>query len=251
MTELSEHLAQLAARDLDAAQALAEAASEPIDRALGRAIMALHRGDGEAACQSAAQARALGAGAPAEQYLAAAYAMLGDPERAIASARAAVALDARPRSRTTLGSLLLAAGQVEEAAAVLRQVVADDPHDREAHLNLASAAVRLGDHGTAMSGYARAFELDPSDRRPIRHLMEMFAGASGSAPSPRSSCRAKARRRPRSRWRSISPCSSWSSWSPATIRGRGPTRAPIGRWLTWSPTPRRAGPACSSSRRAP
>jgi tetratricopeptide (TPR) repeat protein len=175
MSELAERMAVLAARDPEAARALIETATEPVDRALGEAVLAIYRSDPAAACRHAERARELGAGAPAERYLAAAYAMLGEPERAIASARAAVALDAGPRSRATLGALLLAGGQADEAATVLRQVVADDPTDRDAHANLATAACQLADYGTAMTGYARAFELDPTDRQPIHDLMQMFA----------------------------------------------------------------------------
>ncbi len=175
MTELVDHLAALARRDPEAARAAVEALIAPAERALGEAVLAIYRQDPDAACGHAERARALGGGAPAAHYLSAAHAMRGDPERAIASARAAVVLDASPRSRAALGSLLLAGGHADEAAAVLRQVIADDPGHRDAHLNLATAAFQRADYGTAMAGYARAFELDPTDRAPIHNLMEMFA----------------------------------------------------------------------------
>jgi tetratricopeptide (TPR) repeat protein len=175
MTELADRLAALATRDPDAARAAVDALTAPGDRALGEAVLAIYRNDPDAARHHAERARELGAGAPAAHYLAAAHAMRGDPERAIESARAAVVLDASPRSRASLGSLLLAGGHAEEAATVLRGVIADDPGHRDAHMNLATAAFQLADYGTAMAGYARAFELDPTDRAPIHNLMQMFA----------------------------------------------------------------------------
>jgi tetratricopeptide (TPR) repeat protein len=42
-------------------------------------------------------------------------------------------------------------------------------------MNRATAAARLEDYGTAMLGYARAFDLDPGDRTPLHNLMAMFA----------------------------------------------------------------------------
>jgi hypothetical protein len=113
--------------------------------------------------------------AAAAACLAAAHAMVGEHERAIACAREAVALEPTARHRNTLAGILIAAGEADEAATVLHGLLAEHPEDRDAHINLATAAFQLADHGTAMTSNARAFELDPSDRRPLRNLMSMFA----------------------------------------------------------------------------
>ncbi len=178
MTDLADRVAQLlAANEPDAARQLIDSvsASEPAGAELGRAALALFRKDAPAAITHGARALELGAGVLAHHYLVMSHLMLGDTATAVEHARAAVALDASPRTRSMLGSVLLSAGRLDDAAAVLRQAVADDPTDAEALTNLASVAFQRADYGEAITSYARAFDLDPTDQRPIQNLVTMFA----------------------------------------------------------------------------
>jgi tetratricopeptide (TPR) repeat protein len=165
----------LSAGDVAGAEALVSSlAGEPAAHALGQAVLALYQKD-PAAIGHAERALAAGAGAPAHQYLAVAHLAAGRHERAIDHARKAVAADGSLKSRSGLGAILLAAGRPADAAAVLRQVVAEAPHDAEAQMNLATAASQSGDYGQAIESYARAFDENPADGRPIQALVQMFA----------------------------------------------------------------------------
>jgi tetratricopeptide (TPR) repeat protein len=108
-------------------------------------------------------------------HVASLYLMAGNPERACACAREVATVGAPPAIRASAAGILLAAGRDGEARPLLEQVVTETPQDRDAHINLATVAYRLGDLGGAMTGYARAFELDPSDPTPLQLLIEMFA----------------------------------------------------------------------------
>lgn len=176
MNDLSDRVARLlAAGDQAGAEALVESAKdEPAAHALGLAVLALYRKD-PAALGHAERALAQGGGAAAHQYLAVAHLAAGHPDAAVDHARKAVAADASVRNRSGLGGVLLAAGRAADAAAVLRQVVAEAPHDHEAQMNLATASTQTGDYGQAIESYARAFDDNPGDGRPIQALVQMFA----------------------------------------------------------------------------
>lgn len=178
MIEFADRVAKLVATNQhEAATHLVEsvASTQPAQHALGLAVLALFGKDAAAAAHHAGRALELGAGAVAHQYLAMASLMNGDPAAAIEQANRAVSLDATHRSRAGLGSVLLAAGRPEEAVPVLRRVVTEQPKDSEALLNLASASAQLSDYGEAITFYARAFDANPADQRPIQNLIVMFA----------------------------------------------------------------------------
>lgn len=178
MIEFADRVAKLlAAGDGDAAAQLVAsvAATNPAAHQVGRAALALHARDPHTALAHADQALALGAGAVAHQYAAMALLMAGDGAAAIDRARTAVALDGSVRNRSALGGVMLVAGRPADAAAVLRQVIAEHPRDVDALLNLATAASQSGDYGDAITYYAKAFDANPADQRPIRNLLTMFA----------------------------------------------------------------------------
>ncbi len=176
MNDVADRVARLlSGGDVGGAEALvASTTGEPATHALGQAVLALYRKD-PAAIGHAERALALGAGAAAHQYLAVAHLAAGHAERAVDHARTAVAADGSLRNRSGLGGVLLAAGRPADAAAVLRQVVAESPHDADAQMNLATAASQTGDYGQAIESYARAFDENPHDARPIQALLQMFA----------------------------------------------------------------------------
>ena len=176
MSELADRVARLlSAGDEGGAEALvASSSDEPAAHALGLAVLALYRKD-PAAIDHAERALKLGAGAPAHTYLAVAQLAAGRREAAVDHARKAVAGDGSLRNRSGLGGILLAVGRPADAAAVLRQVVSESPHDAEAQMNLATAASQTGDYGQAIESYARAFDENPADTRPIQALIQMFA----------------------------------------------------------------------------
>jgi len=178
MIEFADRVARLlAAGDTDAATQLVESVAQrdPAAHHIGRAALALHRRDPRTALQHTEQALAVGGGAVAHQYAAMALLMAGDGAAAIDQARKAIALDGSLRNRSALGGVMLVAGRPADAAAVLRQVIAESPKDVEALLNLATASSQTGDYGEAISYYAKAFDANPSDQRPIRNLITMFA----------------------------------------------------------------------------
>lgn len=169
--------ALLAVGDVPGASALVASASGA-ERELGSAQLALAKSDPKAGEAHAKKALEL-ASTPAEKaaahhFLSAAKLFGGDARGAIDEARRAVGLDPSTKSRSSLGGILLAAGRAEDAMAVLKQVVVEAPDDADAHVNLANAAVKLGDHGQAIQSYARAFECRPGDQRPIQQLVAMF-----------------------------------------------------------------------------
>jgi tetratricopeptide (TPR) repeat protein len=176
MTSIVDQVAALlAAGDHEAAQRLVESAARPVDQELGRARLALARGDKAAGAAHARRALEHGGGAAAHHLLAAAALLSGNPDTAIAEARRAIGLDSSPASRASLGSILLAAGRFADCAAVLRQVVVEAPDDADAALNLGTALAKTGDYGDAIVYHARAFTQRPDDPRPIQNLMAMFA----------------------------------------------------------------------------
>jgi len=178
MIELMDRVAKLlAAGDVDAAATLVESfsQSQPAAYEVGRAALAMQRRDPVTATKHAERAIGLGGGAVAHSYHAMASLMAGDAETAIDHARKAVGLDASVRNRSSLGGVLLAAGRPDDAAAVLKQVVSENPNDFDALLNLATASSQLADYGEAITCYARAFDVDPTDQRPIQNLIAMFA----------------------------------------------------------------------------
>ncbi|HLL21557.1 MAG TPA: tetratricopeptide repeat protein [Kofleriaceae bacterium] len=168
---------RLAIGDTDGAAALTAsyAATDPGAHELGRAALALHRRDTSTALQHVHRALAHGGGAVAHSYAAMAHLMAGDADAAVDHARKAVALDGSVRNRSSLGGVMLAVGRPADAAAVLKQVIAEHPRDHDALLNLATASSQLQDHGEAITYYARAFDVDPTDQRPIQNMLHMFA----------------------------------------------------------------------------
>lgn len=164
----------LAANDHDGAAALVASASGAAQE-LGRAQLALSRQDLDAGTRHARRAIDLGAGAPGHHFLAIAKLLGGDADGAVDEARKAVGLDNSPRSRSSLGGVLLGAGRFTDALAVLRQVAAETPDDPDVHLNLGNAAAKTGDYAEAVAHYARAFQMRPTDQRPIQNLMGMYA----------------------------------------------------------------------------
>lgn len=164
----------LAANDPDGAAALVASATGAAQE-LGRAQLALSRQDLDAGTRHARRALDLGVGAPGHHFLAIAKLLGGDPDGAVDEARKAVGLDNSPRSRSSLGGILLGAGRYTDALAVLRQVASETPDDPDVHLNLGNAAAKTGDYAEAVAHYARAFQMRPTDQRPIQNLMGMYA----------------------------------------------------------------------------
>lgn len=166
----------LAAGDIGEATKLVESlAQNPALYEVGRAALAMQRRDALTATKHTERAIGLGAGALAHSYHAMASIMTGDTETAVDHARKAVGLEPSLRNRTSLGGVLLAVGRPDDAAAVLKQVVAENPRDADALLNLATASAQLQDYGEAITCYARAFDVDPTDQRPIQNMLHMFA----------------------------------------------------------------------------
>jgi tetratricopeptide (TPR) repeat protein len=175
MMELVDRVAKLIAiGDIAAATAMVESLDGAAQE-VGRAALAMKRGDALVALKHAERALALGGGAVAHTYSAMASLMAGDSDAAVDHARKAVALEGGIRNRSSLGGILLAVGRPSDAAAVLKQVVAESPRDFDALLNLATASSQLQDYGEAITYYARAFDVDPTDQRPIQNMLHMFA----------------------------------------------------------------------------
>jgi len=133
------------------------------------------RRDAVTATKHAQRAISLDGGAVAHGYAAMASLMAGDADAAVDHARKAVGLDPSVRNRSSLGGVLLAVGRPDDAAAVLKQVVAENPKDYDALLNLATASAQIQDYGEAILRYSQAFDVNPTDQRPIQNLLHMFA----------------------------------------------------------------------------
>ncbi len=103
------------------------------------------------------------------------YLFGGRRDLAVATALGALTADASPDIRTSVATIFLGAERYVEARELLHAVIEEHPDHREAHLNFAAASFRVGDHGAAMTSYARAFDLDATDLRPIHNMIEMFA----------------------------------------------------------------------------
>ena len=177
MTELMDRVAKLiAAGEMDAATALVETLKDNAGAyEVGRAALAMARRDAVTATKHAQRAISLDNSAVAHSYAAMASLMAGDADAAVDHARKAVGLDPSTRNRSSLGGVLLAVGRPDDASAVLKQVVAENPKDYDALLNLATASSQVQDYGEAILRYSQAFDINPTDQRPIQNLLHMFA----------------------------------------------------------------------------
>lgn len=161
MHDMARLAGLVAAGDVDGARALAAAveAANPAAATLARKAIENFATDQALATQQAATL----------------YLLANEPARAISTARAALALGATVSTKSSIGGVLVAAGQFEEAFGLLKGVVEEAPNDRLAHQNLATAAFGIGNVEAAIAGYARAFDLDPTNVEPITSMIDMFA----------------------------------------------------------------------------
>lgn len=179
MIEFTDRVAKLIkSGSFDEAEQLVAsvATSDPALHAAGRAALAVFARDAEAALKNARRALELApSSAVPHHYLATAYLLAGDPDSAVRHAREAIERDRSLRSRSGLGGVLLAAGRPADAIPVLQQVIAEDPGNAEALLNLGTAHLQTSQYGEALVAYARAFDADPTDQRPLQSLIHMYA----------------------------------------------------------------------------
>ena len=175
MDELAERVsARLAESDIEGARRIVAATADPGPRALGEAMLALATGDYDAGVAYGKRALELGAGALGHRYLAMLELSRKQADAAVAHAREAAKLDPSPTNRSSLGGVLATVGRADEATAVLRQLLAEHPELPDAHVNLGVAAVQRADYGEAITHYARALALRPTDPRPLQSLLTMF-----------------------------------------------------------------------------
>jgi tetratricopeptide (TPR) repeat protein len=159
MQDVARLAGLVAARDVDAARALAATVEGTNPGAATLARTAIDETDP----------------ARATQHAATLYLIAGETVRAIETARAALALGANAPTKTSIGGVLVAAGEYAEAFTLLKSVVEETPNDRLAHQNLATAAFGIGNVEAAIAGYARAFDLDPTNLEPLTSMVDMFA----------------------------------------------------------------------------
>lgn len=160
-----EHLGRLD----DAEAALAEAAGRAGEDAriqLGWGVLALKRGDADAAANRLAQARSLmadGAVPPAWYWANTLAAATADqPDEALASAREGV--KTHPKSgilRNNFAVLLEAGGDVAGAEQQLRSALGEDASIPQVSKNLGDLCYRSGRYDEAATMYERAAKLDP------------------------------------------------------------------------------------------
>lgn len=158
MQDVARLAGLVAARDVDAARALAAAVEATHPGAATLARTAIDETDPARRTQQAATL----------------YLVAGDFVRALETARAALALGPSAETKTSIGGILVAAGEYADAFTLMQSVVQETPNDRLAHQNLATAAFGIGNVEAAIAGYSRAFDLDPTNREPLTSMIEMF-----------------------------------------------------------------------------
>jgi tetratricopeptide (TPR) repeat protein len=174
--DLTKRIAKALTRDgLAAARALLATIEDPVEHQLGRATLALLVRDCDEAVEAATHAVTLGGGALAHYQLALAELLAGRHAQAAAAAGAAASLDGAGSVRVELAMILLASSRPVDARVILHGVTSDEPGNVDARLVLAAASSKVGDYDEAIRQYARAYDLDPLDSRPVACAIEMFA----------------------------------------------------------------------------
>jgi len=153
-------------------------ANDPARHALGLAALAAHDKDAVECARHAERARALQPSDPMVlQCLAVAALMRGDREAAEAHAQAAVSHGGGVRSLGWLANLQLGAGKPAAAEASYRQMLELAPGNVQALNGLGACRYKQQDLGDAVTCFARAFDRDPTDPKPIRSMMNMYGDA--------------------------------------------------------------------------
>jgi tetratricopeptide (TPR) repeat protein len=181
MEELIDRLERLFAAG-ERAQAVAMiGAYEPTDparHALGLAALAAHDQDAVACAGHAERAYALQPGDPMVlQQMAVAALMRGERQAAEDHAAAAVAHGGGVRSLGWLANLQLGAGKIGAAEASYRRMLELAPGNVQALNGLGACRYKQQDLGDAVTCFARAFDTDPTDPKPIRSMMNMYGDA--------------------------------------------------------------------------
>jgi len=181
MEDLIERLERLFAAG-ERAQAIAlidgYETSDPARHALGHAALAAHDKDAVACARHAERAHALAPDDPMVlQCLAVAALMRGDREAAEGHAQSAVARGGGVRSLGWLANLQLGAGKAAAAEASYRQMLELAPGNVQALNGLGASRYKQQDLGDAVTAFARAFDRDPTDPKPIHSMMNMYGDA--------------------------------------------------------------------------
>lgn len=152
--------------------------TDPARHALGLAALAAHDQDAVECTRHAERAYALQPRDPLVlQYMAVAALMRGERQAAEDHAQAAVTQGGGVRSLGWLGNLQLGAGKIEAAAASYRRMLELAPGNVQALNGLGTCRYKQQDLGDAVACFARAFDADPTDPKPIRSMMNMYGDA--------------------------------------------------------------------------